>query len=212
MSQQVNKGGEKILDHKSMTLNELAEYINEQLDLGRNLTKVAKEDFNVNESTIRKKLTKDNIYKRIGNQYVRQSHTQSDTDKNNVVNQPLHNVRQDVRHIVTNHSEQVFQSNNIVSHTSSQDVTNQKYNQLLDNYDILMQIIEDYKTAKEHGTAAFTGLVVELPVEHQKDFRITLRVNDTVYKDFKKFADNNKQFTLKELVSQALKEFIDKYR
>lgn len=184
-----------MLDHKSMTLIELADYINAQLELGRNLTKIAKEDFNVNESTIRKKLTKDNIYKRIGNQYVRQSHTQCDTDKNNIDKSP--------------------KDTNLISHTQSQDVTNniqnKKYTELLDNYDVLMQMIEDYKNAKEYGSAVFSHLIVELPIEHQKDFRVTLRINDTVYKEFKKFADANKQFTLKELVSQALKEFIDKY-
>lgn len=204
-----------MLDHKSMTLIELADYINAQLELGRNLTKIAKEDFNVNESTIRKKLTKDNIYKRIGNQYVRQSHTQCDTDKNNIVNKSLHNVRHDVRHIVTDNSDKSPKDTNLISHTQSQDVTNniqnKKYTELLDNYDVLMQMIEDYKNAKEYGSAVFSHLIVELPIEHQKDFRVTLRINDTVYKEFKKFADANKQFTLKELVSQALKEFIDKY-
>ncbi|EEP52304.1 conserved hypothetical protein, partial (plasmid) [Clostridium butyricum E4 str. BoNT E BL5262] len=38
------------------------------------------------------------------------------------------------------------------------------------------------------------------------------RLNDVIYEEFKEFADRNKQFTVKELVSQALKEFIQKYK
>lgn len=205
-----------MLDHRSMTLEELADYVNKQLECGRNLTKIAKEDYGVNESTIRKRLTKNNIYKRIENQYVRQCQTRCDTDKNNIVNKSLHNVRHDVRHSVTDNADQSSKDTNIIIHTQSQDVTNniqnKKYTQLLDNYDIIMQMIEDYKKAKEHGSSSFNGLVVELPVEKKKDFRVTLRLNDVVYEEFKKFADNNKQFTIKELISQALKEFIDKYK
>lgn len=194
-----------------MTLKELAEYINKQLDLGRNLTKIAKEDFGVNESTIRKKLTKDKIYKRIGNKYVRQYQTNADKKGE------LHNVRQSGRQVVTQtNTKQLNENIKIIRQTSSRSVTrnidNKKYNNLIDNYDIIMQMIEDYRKAKEQGSSSFNRLVVDLPAEKKKDFRVTLRLNDVVYEEFKKFADRNKQFTIKELVSQALKEFINKYK
>lgn len=200
-----------MLDYRSMTLDELADYVNEQLKSGRNLTKIAKEDFGVNESTIRKRLTKDNMYKRTGNEYVRQCQTNEDEKGE------LHNVRQSGRQVVTHtNTEQLNGNIKIISQTASQSVTrsidNKKYNNLIDNYDIIMQMIEDYKKAKEHGSSSFNGLVVELPAEKKKDFRVTLRVNDVIYEAFKEFADANKQFTVKELVSQALKEFIDKYK
>lgn len=78
---------------------------------------------------------------------------------------------------------------------------------MISNYELIMQMLEEYKKSKNINK--FSCLTVELPQEQEKDFRITLRLNDVVYKEFKEFADRNKRFTIKELVSQALKEFID---
>ena len=92
-----------------------------------------------------------------------------------------------------------------MSQTESQSVTqvendDVKYLGLINNYELIMQMLEDYKRTKEHGQQ-FNGLVVELPAEKQKDFRVTLRLNDIVYEEFKEVANANKQFTIKELVS-----------
>lgn len=196
------------MDYKSMKLDDLAEYINLQLEKGRNFTEVAAEDFSCNESTLRKRLTGKKLYKRIGNKYVRQCQTEDDKSKN--LNQ-INNVRQSVRQDVTD--ENMTQ---IISETMSQSVTvspsdNEKFLGLISNYELIMQMLDDYKNTKDSYNRS-NDLVVELPVEKKKDFRITLRLNDVVYEEFKEFADRNKQFTIKELISQALKEFIQKYR
>lgn len=184
----------EMLNHRAMGLDELAEYVNIQLKDGRNLTQIAREDFSVNESTIRKRLVKNGIFKRIGNEYIKQEKSVGQSDRHDV------SVGHEARQIVIEtQSDFVIQQENKVKITS-----------LMDKYDIIMRMISDYENAKASGRV-FDGLVVELPVEKKKDFRVTLRVNDVVYEEFKKFADNNKQFTIKELVSQALKEFIEKY-
>lgn len=189
------------MNYKDMRLEELADYINKELSSGRNFTEIAQNDFQCNESTLRKKLTGKKLYKRIGNMYVRQEQTESD------LHEESNNVRQHGRHYVTSE---------VISQTESQSVTQVEHNDtkylgLINNYELIMQMLEDYKRSKEHGKQ-FNGLVVELPAEKKKDFRVTLRLNDVVYESFKEFANANKQFTVKELVSQALKEFIDKYR
>ena len=208
MSDSVTGGKYMVMDYKSMKLDDLAEYINLQLEKGRNFTEVATKDFSCNESTLRKRLTGKKLYKRIGNKYVRQCQTEDDKSKN--LNQ-INNVRQSVRHYVTD--ENMTQ---IISETTSQSVTaspsdNEKFLRLISNYELIMQMLEDYKNTKNNINRS-NDLVVELPAETKKDFRITLRLNDVVYKEFKEFADRNKQFTVKELISQALKEFIQKYR
>mgnify|MGYP004603956937 CR=1 FL=1 len=189
------------MNYKYMTLEEIADYINTELAAGRNFTEIAQNDFQCNESTLRKKLTGKKLYKRVGNMYVRQCQTVTD------LNVEVNDVRQHGRHYVTSE---------ITSQTPSQNVTqvkknDSKYLGLINNYELIMQMLEDYKKSKDHRQEV-NGLVVELPAEKKKDFRVTLRLNDVVYEAFKEFADKNKQFTVKELVSQALKEFIEKYR
>ena len=77
--------------------------------------------------------------------------------------------------------------------------------------DGIMKMVENDRIANEYRQRK-GGLTINLPVEKNKKFRMTLRLNDIVYEEFKEFADANKQFTVKELVSQALKEFVDKYK
>ncbi len=55
------------------------------------------------------------------------------------------------------------------------------------------------------------GIKIELPEDIDKDYRTTVRVNKEIWSRFKSFTEKNKQFTQKNLLSQALKEFIDKY-
>ena len=139
---------------------------------------------------------------------MRQCQTIDDRNENSNEN---NNVRQSVRQDVTdgNIAE-------ITGEIKSQSITvspsdNEKFFGLISNYELIMNMLDDYKNNEDKFNRA-NGLVVELPVEKKKDFRITLRLNDVVYEEFKEFADKNKQFTVKELVSQALKEFIQKYK
>ncbi|MDU1404201.1 MAG: hypothetical protein E6920_20105 [Clostridium sp.] len=196
------------MDYKSMELDNLAGYINLQLEKGRNFTEVAVEDFSCNESTLRKRLTGKKLYKRIGNKYVRQCQTIDDKNQNS---NEINNVRQSVRQDVTDGN--VTQ---IINETNTQSITvspsdNEKFLGLISNYELIMKMLDNYKNNEDSFNKS-NGLVVELPVEQKKDFRVTLRLNDVIYEEFKEFADRNKQFTVKELVSQALKEFIQKYK
>lgn len=207
MSDSVTERKILIMDYKSMELDDLAKYINLQLENGRNFTEIAKKDFSCNESTLRKRLTGKRLYKRIGNQYVRQCQT---VDDKNINIENINDVRQSVRQDVPDGN-----STQTIIETKSQNVTQLetndiKYLRLINNYELIMQMLEDYKKFKDHRQQ-FNGLIVELPAEKKKNFRVTLRLNDVVYEEFKEFADENKQFTVKELVSQALKEFVKKY-
>lgn len=81
---------------------------------------------------------------------------------------------------------------------------------LVKNYDKIIEIVKnDNVYSKCHDDKK---LIIELPKTTEEDARTTLRINPIVYKQFEKFLKLNKQVTKKELVSQALKEFVEKYK
>lgn len=80
-----------------------------------------------------------------------------------------------------------------------------------DDIEILKEMIDHFKRHKSINNVPVGTIVVEMPQEENGDFRKTLRLNKTIYLQFEKFCNENKQFTIKELVSQALKEFLEKY-
>lgn len=196
------------MDYKSMELSDLVEYINLQLSAGRNFTEIAQNDFSCNESTLRKRLTGKKLYKRVGNKYVRQCQTYDDNNKNI---EPINNVRHSVRQDVTNGNDKDLIAETEVRNIFISKNDSEKLLGLINNYELIINMLDEYKISKDNIYGS-NGLVVELPTERKKDFRITLRLNDVIYEEFKEFADKNKQFTVKELVSQALKEFIEKYK
>lgn len=123
--------------------------------------------------------------------------------------------KSDVRQGVTVSKIEPLEVVEVIEQTQSQNVTDiavsEKYSGLFTKYDVLMKMVEEYEmTGSQNVTRNI--LTIELPHETKADTRATFRINDTVYKKFKEFSEANKQFTVKELVSQALLEFMDKYK
>lgn len=181
------------------------EYVNQELAKGRSISKIAVEDYGYkSESSLRKKLTKGNTYKRVGQQFVKID----ESDK----------VRPYSRHSVTDiensNVSEGTQRIEVIEVTKSPDVIpdvfEEKYKGLAENYNVLIQMIEDYKKAGIDAIKNDGGLVIELPPE-TKEARVTFRINGTIYEEFKAFVKDNKQFKVKELISAALQEFINKY-
>ena len=194
-------------------LNIEVTYVNQELLKGRSLTKIALEDYGYkNESSLRKRLTKGGIYKRVGQQFIRQK-LDIDTSKDE-----SDNIRQDGRQVVTDTETTRVKDGTelieVVDMTRSQGVTydvfEEKYKGLAENYNVLMKMIEDYKKAGIDAIKRDGGLVIELPPE-EEEARVTFRINGTVYEEFKAFVKANKQFKVKELVSAALMEFVNRY-
>lgn len=92
--------------------------------------------------------------------------------------------------------------------------TNDDISQLqefISNYSIIMQMVEMFKQNNKIN-ANNKNIVIELPLEDDKAFKASYRVNKTVNEQFKEFCKEHKEFTTKDLLSQALKEFMDKYK
>lgn len=189
-------------------------YVNEQLLKGRSLTKIASEDYGYrNESSLRKRLTKGNLYKRVGHQFIKiiekELYMNENKEKNICI---IQGVRQDVTNNDNPSIIEECEENSIV--TASQSVLSsaidERFESLISNYDILMKMINEYKSLGMQNINN-NKLVIELPSDNE-EARITFRINNTVYKEFKEFVEDNKQFKVKELVSAALQEFVRKYK
>ena len=199
-------GGRKMEYRVFENLDREIEYVNIELVKGRSISKIAIEDYGYkNESSLRKRLTKGNIYKRVGQQFVK-------SDDSKVVRQA---VRQNVVSIEENNVGGGMDIIETVGVTKSAEVTfdvfEEKYKGLVENYDVLIQMIEEYKKSGIDGIKNDGGLVIELPPEEEEEARVTFRINGTVYEEFKAFVKANKQFKVKELVSEALMEFVNRY-
>lgn len=193
-------------------------YINNELSNGRSISKIALEDYGYkNESSLRKKLTKNNQYKRVGNEFIKQDFVEQNIKEKAIKEVVVEDVGQTVRHNVTtvnfNEVEAKSEYENTPIVTMSQTVTDMiaesEYNGLIKNYDTIMNMVEDYKKlgVKENNK----HLVIELPPDIE-EARVTFRINKSIYDEFQIFVSENKQFKVKELVSAALKEFIDRYK
>lgn len=81
----------------------------------------------------------------------------------------------------------------------------------ISNYKIIMQMVNMFKENNKLD-ADNKNIIIELPFEDDKTFKASYRVNKTINEQFKAFCKNHNEFTAKDLLSQALKEFIDKYK
>lgn len=80
---------------------------------------------------------------------------------------------------------------------------------LAQNYDRIMGLINKYDKLYDKE---YDGIIIELPIETKADYRTTIRVNNVVWDQFDEFASKHSEFTKKDLLSMALKEYMEKYR
>lgn len=80
----------------------------------------------------------------------------------------------------------------------------------ISNYKIIMEMVSMFKQNNQLDIDN-KNLVIELPFEDDKSFKASYRVNKTINEQFKQFCKEHSEFTAKDLLSQALKEFMIKY-
>ena len=49
-------------------------------------------------------------------------------------------------------------------------------------------------------------------MENKTDFRATIRVNNVVWENFSDFTNKHKEFTKRDLISMALKEYMENHK
>ena len=154
-------------------INEVVEYLNNELSKGRTQKEIEINDFKVNERVIAKRLTSRG-YKKIDNQYIKY-------DNNHTV-------------VIRDDKLEYDNSNTLV--INQKEIQN-KLICLAQNYDKILKVIQEYDKKYDSKYDAqydkeYAGIVVELPIETKADFRATIRVNNVIWDNFSNFVNNHK--------------------
>lgn len=185
---------------------EQIKYINRKLEDNSSITSVCK-DLNISRSTIRDRFKKlDYSYSKDLNRYV---HNDSVTDVVQKVTVENNKSISDVTHKGNNVSNtDVARVDKVTDIINKSDVEiKETIIDIVNNYDILKEIIELHKC----NTSVIKQQIV-IDVEESESKLTTLRVNRKELELFNKFCDANKQYKKIDLISQALKEFRERYK
>ena len=198
-------------EYKKLSIDELVSIINTELKNGNNLTKIARELFSVNESSIRKKLNKVG-YRRVNDQFILvDTIKEDDNDKTEVREE----IKQDTKPIesTSENKGSLIIPNNL------------KVNliELAKDYERIMNVVKmveeseyDKMSYSKYDKVSYSEydneINIRLPLETVKDFRATTRVNNVIWGQFDDFCKENKEFTKRDLVSMALLEYMQKYK
>jgi len=80
---------------------------------------------------------------------------------------------------------------------------------LKDDIDVLKEMIDKYKqNMKVHNSSITVDLIDD---RHKKQYPKSIRVNEFIWEDWTKFSEEHNKFSKKELVSMALKEYMEKH-
>lgn len=78
-----------------------------------------------------------------------------------------------------------------------------------ENIDVLKEIIEKYKITK---TTISTGIVIDLISDkHLNPKPHSLRINEFIWQEWQEFCDKNKHYSKQDLLSMALKLYMERY-
>ena len=166
-------------------IEEVALYLNNELLKGRKQKEIEINDFKVNERVIAKRLVSKG-YKKIDNQYIKYDNSITKVIK-----------------------EEKIEYDNSITPVINQKEIQGKIIGLAQNYDKILKIIQEYdkKYDKEYD-----GITIELPIETIRDFRTSIRVNNVIWEQFNEFTNNYKEFTKRDLLSMALKEYMENHK
>ncbi len=184
---------------------EQIEYINSQLENNNSITSVCKE-LNIGRSTIRDRFKKLNhSYCKDLNRYINNSSV-TDVEQNPITKD--NRCTSDVTRIEENVSNtDVVQVDKVTDIINKSDVEiKETIIDIVNNYDVLKEIIELHR----RNTSVIKQQIV-IDVEGAESKLITLRVNSKELELFNEFCKDNKQYKKIDLISQALKEFREKY-
>ena len=90
------------------------------------------------------------------------------------------------------------------------DLNNEKIQFYLDNFDLFKSIIDKFNSNTKSNTKSNTITIDLVDDKHLKPSAKGFRVNEFVYRDWQKFCDNQ-PYTKMDLLSMALKEYMEKY-
>lgn len=179
---------------------EQIDFINSKIQYNNSITAVCKE-IGVGRSTIRDRFKKANYsYSKNLNKYVYIEPTE--------VSKELENNNSRNTSVIYNKSNTSSAEDNpvlTVLEKSNKDFQNNIID-LVNNYDVLKEIIELHRC----NTSVIKQQII-IDLDNSENKLTTLRVNTSILDKFNEFCKQNKQFTKVDLISQALKDFMESH-
>ena len=169
------------------------EYVNEQLSYGKSITTVATE-IGISRNVLRERFKKlGYVFSKDRRQYMHYvDYTASITNTMTIATDMYSRLNNNNNSITT-----VIQSDIDIQDTLLN---------LANDYEVLKEMISNYK---RDMAVVKDQLIINLDESETK--LTTIRVNKKELELFNTFCENNKQYTKIDLISQALKEFREKY-
>lgn len=191
-------------EFNKLEVSQQIQYINNQLENNNTLTSVCKE-ISIGRSTIRDRFNK------IGYKYSKELNKY-------VHNNDITDVLQDDEKLNNRCDTSVEKENNNsgtsvinldtvteIVNKSDEDIKNNLLD-LVNNYDVLKDIIELHR---RNTSVVKQQIVIDL--EDAESKLATLRVNGKVLEKFNNFCNHHKEYKKVDLLSQAIKNFIENY-
>lgn len=110
----------------------------------------------------------------------------------------------------------IVEDKNTVVDNETTIVTLKKQKQILgyleNNFEILQEFLEKYKSTTKSTTQTTTNHIVINLIDdkHLNPKPKSIRINEFIYQDWKKFCET-KHYSKQDLISMALKEYMEKY-
>lgn len=190
----------------NLELIEQIKYINNQLENKSTLTLICKE-LNIGRSTIRDR------FKKLGYSYSKDLNRYAYNDGVTGVVQKVTTANNKCISDVI-HKEDNVSNTDVTCVDKVEDIINKSDVEIketiidiVNNYDVLKEIIELHR----RNTSVIKQQIV-IDVEDAESKLTTLRVNSKELELFNSFCEDNKQYRKIDLISQAFKEFREKYK
>ena len=99
----------------------------------------------------------------------------------------------------------------VISNNLKEDIVD-----LAENHEDIMQMLRWFKSSDRDRTNIIEiieqGIKIDLPQETATNYRTTVRINNVVWESFKEFTQQHSEYTAKDLLSQALVEYMGKHK
>lgn len=184
-------------EFNSLEILEQIEYVNKLLKNNMTLTSISK-TLGVGRSTIRDRFKKLNYtYNKNLNEYILSKELDCNTDV-------IQKNKKVLKSINSNDLNKYNDSNTDVKTLDK--AMKSKLINVMGEYEVLMEMIELYKS---NSNVLQTNIIIDLPSAESE--LTSFRVNKEILKQFNDFVKDQSEFRKIDLVSMALKEYMDNY-
>lgn len=177
------------IEFESLDINAKVKYLNAKLKEGNTVIRI-REDMGISEKYLQREIKKGGFkYNQKLRQYLPSTETTTIS--------------------TTNNNLDVVPNNTLVVDENKMSILNY----LEENFSVLNEFVEKYKSTTEATTiSTIERIVIKLVDDkHLSPKPKSIRINEFVYRDWQKFCEDNKYYSKQELISMALKEYMENH-